>query len=231
MVESASHRRIGFASVRHAGGIRVLTLLGPATREEYLGLVAPLAREIESALSDRVVANRVARCRADPPELRLRPWRIERRAFAHRLRALAARRPTIAVADVRRCYASISPPTVERTLEGLGIGSAAAVGRFLARLERAGGRGLPVGPEASAVLANAVLGGADAALSAAGVQHLRWVDDMVIAADDPAEAAEALGVLSQALEGLGLRLNATKTRIATTNVAVELVASQRAPRA
>jgi hypothetical protein len=40
-----------------------------------------------------------------------------------------------------------------------------------------------------------------------------------------------LGVLSQALEGLGLRLNATKTRIAATNAAVELVASQRALRA
>lgn len=229
MVETGSRGRIGFVSVRHAGGVRVLTLLEPGTREEYLALVAPIAREIESSLSDRVVANRVACCASHPPELRLRPWRRERRAFAHRLRALAARRSTIAIADVRRCYASISPSTVERTLDDLGVGSAATVAGFLSRLERAGGRGLPVGPEASAVLANAVLARADEALHAVGVEHLRWVDDVVIGVDHPAEATEAIGVLTEALRGLGLRLNGGKTRIGATSGAVDRV-SERALR-
>ena len=218
---------MGFVSVRHAGGVRVLTLLDPAARDEYLALVAPAACTIEASLAGCVVANRVARCGADPPELRLRPWRTERRAFALRLRALAARGRAIALADVRRCYASISPSTVVRALDDLGIASAGEVGAFLARLERSGGRGLPVGPEASAVLANAVLARADDALRAAGVEHLRWVDDVVIAADDP---RRAIGVLADALAGLGLRLNEAKTRIVAAKRAVDLVGSERAPR-
>jgi Reverse transcriptase (RNA-dependent DNA polymerase) len=222
--------RIGFVSVRYAGGVRVLTLLGPAAREEYLALVAPVAPAIELALSDRVVAHRVARCEPDPPELRLRPWRIERRAFALRLRNLTAGAPTIGIADVRRCYASISPWTVERVLGDLGVGSAHEVGAFLARLERAGGRGLPVGPEASAVLANAVLARADEALRAAGVEHLRWVDDVVVAAAGPTEASRGIAVLADAVGALGLRLNEGKTRIASTSGGIGLIGSAHARR-
>ncbi|HEU4864929.1 MAG TPA: RNA-directed DNA polymerase [Actinomycetota bacterium] len=228
MVETVSDGRVGFVSVRHAGGVRVLTLLGPAAREEYLALVAPVAPAIESALSDRVVAHRVAWCEDDPPTLRLRPWRIERRAFAIRLRDLLAGASTIAIADVRRCYASISPSTVERVLGELGVGSASEVGAFLSRLERAGGRGLPVGPQASAVLANAVLASADEALRAAGVAHLRWVDDVVIAAAGPSDAERAIAVLGDAVAGLGLRLNERKTRIDPPDGGVGLAGSARA---
>jgi hypothetical protein len=220
--------RVGLVAVRHAGGVRVLTLLDPTAREEYLGLVAPAVPAIESALSDRVVAHRVARCRADPPALLLRPWRSERRAFALRLRGLAAGASTIAIADVRRCYASIAPATVARTLGDLGVDSAREIGAFLARLERAGGRGLPVGPEASAVLANAVLARADEALRSAGAEHLRWVDDVVIAAEDSIQARRAIAVLADAVAGLGLRLNEAKTRIASTSGAVDLVGSAHA---
>jgi hypothetical protein len=225
VVATATDGRVGFASVRLAGRVRLITVLAPAAREEYLGLVTPAVPAIESALSDRVVAHRVERCEIDPPGLRLRPWRIERRDFALRLRDLTAGGPTLAIADVRRCYASISPSTVVRALGDLGFGSAAAVGAFLARLERAGGRGLPVGPEASAVLANAVLARADEALRSAGVAHLRWVDDVVMAADGRAAARRAITVLADAVAGLGLRLNETKTRLVDTSDALDLVGS------
>ncbi len=228
MIETASNARIGFVAVRHAGRVRVLTMLGPAEREEYLALVVPAVPAIESALSDRVLAHRVARCAVDPPALRLRPWRTERRAFASWLRDLTAAASTIAIADVRRCYASISPATVARILGDLGVDSAREVGGFLGRLEHAGGRGLPVGPEASAVLANAVLARADETLRSAGVDHLRWVDDVVIAADGPTEARRAIGVLADAVAALGLRLNEAKTRIAPTGGGVDLVGSAHA---
>ena len=226
MIESASNGRIGFVSVRQAGGVRILTVLEPAARDEYLALVAPVAPAIESALQECVVANRVARSIADPPELRLRPWRFERRAFGMRLRRLAASAPTIALADVRRCYASISPSTVAWILGDLGVGSATAIARFLARLERAGSRGLPVGPTASAVVANAVLARADDALRSAGIRHVRWVDDVVMAADDADDARRAIGVLACALTGLGLRLNAAKTRIVATPADANAAASR-----
>jgi Reverse transcriptase (RNA-dependent DNA polymerase) len=223
------HGRVGFVSVRHAGGLRVLTLLEPAAREAYLALVAPAAPAIEGALHDCVVANRVAWSGTEPPEIRLRPWRLERRVFSQRLRALTAAAPTIALADVRRCYASIAPSTVARALGDLGIETAADIAAFLGRLERAGGRGLPVGPEASAVVANAVLARADDALLAAGIRHLRWVDDVVIAADDPYGACRALDALAAAVAELGLRLNATKTRIMAASSGI-VVSKRTCPR-
>ena len=70
--------------------------------------------------------------------------------------------------------------------------------------------GLPVGPEPSAVVANAVLTPVDRALSDAGIRHLRWVDDLVLAAEDPGAALE---VLRGSLATVGLRLNERKTRV------------------
>ncbi len=44
--------------------------------------------------------------------------------------------------------------------------------------------GLPVGPEASAMLASAVLSDADDAIESEGVLHVRWVDDFLIRVRD-----------------------------------------------
>ena len=73
-----------------------------------------------------------------------------------------------------------------------------------------GVEGLPVGPHASAVLANAVLAQVDRTLRDAGVEHLRWVDDVVLSGVD---VAAALSVFRTALASIGLRANETKTRI------------------
>jgi Reverse transcriptase (RNA-dependent DNA polymerase) len=210
VVATASAPRVRFVRLRRAGGERRLAILDPVTRDRYVRLVAVAAGGVEARLSDAVVANRVRSWRVEPPELRLRPWRVERRVFAARVSALARTAGTIAFADVRRCYASISPATVGVALRRDGIETADALERFLCDLERAGVAGLPVGPEPSAVLANAVLAAVDRALERAGIRHLRWVDDVVLAGQDP---AAALQVLRDALATIGLRLNERKTRV------------------
>ena len=199
-----------FVRVRHAGTERRLVLLDLRTRERYVGLVARSASAIEELLSPAVMANRVASWSVRPPELALRPWRLERRLFAVRLAGLAARRGPVAFADVRRCYASMSPAIVGEALRRAGIPTACEVEGFLSGLERIGVEGLPVGPDASAVLANAVLAQVDRALRDAGIEHLRWVDDVVLSGGD---IAAALSVFRTALASIGLRANETKTRI------------------
>ena len=92
----------------------------------------------------------------------------------------------------------------------MGIPTACEVEGFLAALERIGVEGLPVGPDASAVLANAVLAQVDRTLRDAGVEHLRWVDDVVLSGGD---ASAALSVFRTALAKIGLRPNEAKTRI------------------
>ena len=199
-----------FVRVRHAGAERRFVLLDLRTRERYVELVARSASAIEELLSPAVMANRVASWSVRPPELALRPWRLERRLFAARLAGLAARRGPVAFADVRRCYASMSPAIVGEALRRAGIPTACEVEGFLSGLERIGVEGLPVGPDASVVLANAVLAQVDRALRDAGVEHLRWVDDVVLSGGD---IAAALSVFRTALASIGLRANETKTRI------------------
>jgi hypothetical protein len=201
---------VRFVRGRHAGTERRFVVLDAPTRERYVELVARSAGAIEEILSPSVMANRVASWSVRPPELVLRPWRLERRLFAARLARLAARRRTIAFADVRRCYASMSPSIVGDALGRAGIPTACEVEGFLAGLERIGVEGLPVGPDASAVLANAVLAQVDRTLREAGIEHLRWVDDVVLSGGD---APAALSVFRAALATIGLRTNEAKTRI------------------
>jgi hypothetical protein len=199
-----------FVRVRHGGTERRFVLLDVRTRERYVELVARSVAAIEELLSPAVMANRVASWSVRPPELALRSWRLERRLFAVRLAGLAGRRAPIAFGDVRRCYASMSPAIVGDALRRAGIPTAHEVHGFLSGLERLGVEGLPVGPDASAVLANAVLAQVDRRLRDAGVEHLRWVDDVVLSGVD---VRAALTVFRTALASIGLRANETKTRI------------------
>jgi hypothetical protein len=200
-----------------------VTALHPALSVRYVELVAVVAPVVERALSPAVAANRVELARVRPPALRLAPWREERRRFAVRLGALARTAPCVVLADVRDCYGSITPAAVDRSLRGMGCGpgSAGAVRRFLERLEALlDGRGLPVGPDPSAVLANAVLARADLALARAGVRHLRWVDDVVAAVQDRPRAEAVVRILRAALRDVGLELNEAKTRVLVDPAAI-----------
>ena len=222
MVATRSVPRVRFVRVRRAGADRRFAVLDPEGRERYVELVAASAEAIEALLSPSVMANRVASWGLDPPEIRLRPWRLERRLFAARLASLAAGRGAITLADVRRCYASISPEVVGRTLRLAGAPAADAIEGFLTELQPLGVLGLPVGPDASAVLANAVLAPVDRALGLAGIEHLRWVDDVVLRGVEP---RAAVSVFRDALAELGLRPNERKTRVLVEPVALRGVVS------
>ena len=210
MVATAPIPAARFVRVRHGGTERRFVLLDVRTRERYVELVARSAAAIEELLSPAVMANRVASWRVHPPDLALRPWRLERRLFAARLAGFSVRRGAVAFGDVHRCYASMSPAIVGDALRRAGIPTACELEGFLSSLECVGVEGLPVGPDASAVLANAVLARVDRTLREAGVEHLRWVDDVVLSG---ADIAAALTVFRTALASIGLRANESKTRI------------------
>jgi hypothetical protein len=190
-------------------------VLDPALAHRYLAAVAAVTPTVEARLSERVLANRVAGCSPDPPAIRLGSWREERRAFRARLRRLAPAGGRLLVADVRDCYASIRADVVDGSLRRLGCerGASNAVVDALEGIVEAGRPGLPVGPVASAVLANAVLSRVDDVLEGAGFAHLRWVDDVVALTRRPRTPEEVLSLLAGALGELGLELNASKTRL------------------
>jgi hypothetical protein len=201
---------------RPGGGQRLITLLDRVDDEAYRAAVGPAVRPVERALGPGVTGNRVA----DPVVVRLEDWRRARRRhgmLAEALRGRAERQGGLLVAaDVRDCYGSISPGAVGEALVSLGAYPSVVgrIRRMLERLARDGAAGLPVGPEPSGALANAVLVAADrAVLRVGGRPPLRWVDDVLAAAPDERGAGRIVEALSEALGRLGLSLNAAKTRV------------------
>jgi hypothetical protein len=185
--------------------VRWFTDLHPHDLHRYERAVAPLVSPIEGRLGPDVFANRAA-----GPGAGLLPMRPARQAWDRTLARLVVTRPehSAVIADVRRCYASIRPAAVDRALGP----DAHPVGQFLRRLEAVGIRGLPIGPEPSAIVANAVLAVADAAARSAGGRVLRWVDDVVLIGRDPASAARIYDAWVDALADLGLEPNDAKHR-------------------
>jgi hypothetical protein len=189
------------------GGLRWLTRLDPAGDAEYRDAVGPLAGRIERALGPEVFA---LRSRPVPGGWRLVPWGPARAAWRKALRRVVREAPpgtVFAIADVRDCYGSIS----SETIAGLLGPEAAHATAFLRHLHDRGVRGLPIGPEPSAILANAVLSEMDRTIRCTGAQHLRWVDDLALwgSRTDIRRAFAALDDFAR----IGLELHPTKTRL------------------
>jgi hypothetical protein len=193
--------------LKPGGGLRWITRLDPAGDVEYRQAVRPLAGRIERALGPEVFA---IRTRPAPGGWRPTPWGPARAAWRRTLRNVidgATRGTAFAVADVRDCYGSISPETVHALL---GPEAAHAVA-FLRRLQEGAVRGLPVGPDPSAILANAVLSEMDRAIRGTGARHLRWVDDIVLWGSR-ADVGHTLSALDDVAARMGLALHQDKTR-------------------
>jgi hypothetical protein len=205
------------ATAKPGGGVRWITNLGPDRDRLYRHLVAPLVPRIERSLGPGVMANRAR----DVASWLVSP-RIARRRWRAAVAAALAPGAFAILSDVRDCYGSIGLPAVRA---GLARAGSACPEDLEAFLRAAALRGLPVGPEPSAVLANAVLAIADDAAAATGVVIVRWVDDVVIAGPDRAAARAGFEAWRSALAGLRLAPNETKTR----SVAGAVGAGRRVP--
>jgi hypothetical protein len=202
------HAPIVRLAPKRGGGVRWLTRLDPAVEAAYRAAVGSLVGRIERSLSPAVIANRAIGA-ADG--WTLRDWRTERSAWRARLRSAAdtaARGTVFAVTDVRECYPSIRPVTVGSVLGP----DASETVALLRRLSAAGVPGLPIGPDASAVVANAILAPLDSAVTGAGAGHVRWVDDVALWGSG-SEVRRALEALRRAAARIGLELNPDKTRL------------------
>ena len=73
--------------------------------------------------------------------------------------------------------------------------------------------GIPIGPDTSLLIAEMLLSKIDAELEKRKIQGLRYVDDYELVFDTEAQALEGLSVIQEALLGVELHLNPSKTRI------------------
>lgn len=197
---------------------RVLTCLGEPAYLEYASAVTGVAQRIEEGLAGCVHGGRVSRL--DP--LSIEDWREARVRHRRAALHLAVGATTALGVDVADCFRSIGVDQVREALSHLGTPPAAMdrVCAFLDKTRSAGIPGLPVGPDPSAVLANAVLRSLDVVAERSGAAHVRWYDDVLIFSGSIREAFQAEEEIARACREIGLRLNPGKRRIATGPAAI-----------
>jgi hypothetical protein len=124
----------------------------------------------------------------------------------------------VVAADIESFYERISMPRLRDSLLACSM-DARTVTRIISLLEHwrcsGGDNGLPIGSNASRILAEAVLIPVDNALTSAGVDFYRFVDDYRLFAPDLQTAQAWLALLADRIEWLGFTLNAQKTAIAS----------------
>jgi len=196
------------------GGVRHLVALERPDDMAFARSVARAAPAIRAALGQESFANRVATWDGTRGP-GLEPWTLARQRWAGAVRRLGVEARFAVVTDAHECYGSIAPAAMVDRLRALGVPEACVqeIGSWLRVFRDAGVEGLPVGPEASAVLADAVLSAGDDAIRATGAAHVRWVDDVVIFAADIRTRTAALDALRRAWGSLGLRLHDGKTAL------------------
>jgi hypothetical protein len=203
------------------GDTRRLARLDAADEIRFARAVARAAPFVRRALDTGSHANRVLAW--EPKDgLILEPWRPARRRWIRQASRLATDARWVAVTDVRDCYPSITAAAVAARLQALGAPPATAdeIGSWLKTFAGEGVDGLPIGPLASAVLADAVLSRGDEAIRVTGVEHLRWVDDVVIFAPDRRAGVRSLDALRESLSLVGLELHDGKTKTFSDPAAV-----------
>lgn len=122
----------------------------------------------------------------------------------------------VLLADVADFYNQISIHRVSNALEvaGVPLDRARNIENFLMNLAGRFSRGIPVGPFASIVLAEACLGDVDSFLLREGYHHTRYVDDFRVFCSSFRKANQALHDLSEYLcTSHGLALQSGKTHI------------------
>jgi len=115
----------------------------------------------------------------------------ERRRWRSAVRGRAAGARAIVVSDVEACYPSISERTIRMAAARSG-GDPAPLLRVIDGYRDVGGEGIPIGPVASAFVADVILAVADEAARTAGCAPVRWVDDVVFAGDRDAVVRASL---------------------------------------
>lgn len=199
--ECRPHRR--FLVPKPSGGFRVTAQLDPLDALIYAALVYEAAHLLENQRIPK--AQRIAcsyRLSIDP-QGRLYSSQDGWGDFTQHSQELSysGTYNYVVVADTTDFYNQISHHRIRNILETSGVlpERAKNLESFLMNLTRGHSQGIPVGPSASILLAEACLADVDMFLLREGYKHTRYVDDYRIFCKDRTEAHQALHDLSEYL--------------------------------
>lgn len=199
-------------------GFRATTQIDPIWNAYLLALTIEIAKDIEAARvaqSQEVLFSYRFDLDSKSATLFARApgWTEYQRAALGR----AEKAEYVLSTDISDFYGRIYHHRLENALK-LATKSQAVVGRIMVllfKLSSGTSYGLPIGGNASRLLAELLLNRSDRLLLAHGVNFVRFVDDYYIFASSRQEAQSALVSLSEFLLIEGLTLSRTKTRLMT----------------
>jgi len=195
---------------------RRCAIVQPMDHIKYLALTLLVAEAIESARIP-VAENRIFSYRLEPAEGRLFSPKFSFASFHECARRRAAEKSVKVVikCDIANFYDRLNLHRLESTLlttnaEPKAVG---ALNGLLLYWAKKDSYGLPVGSNASRILAEAALIEIDRYLVSLGVDFIRFVDDYQFFAPDMSKAQFWLYKMMDRLAQEGLGLNAYKTRV------------------
>lgn len=177
------------AAPKSGGGYRIVHQLEPLNAVAYTAVAHSLALAVEAA--------RVSESKQVSFSYRIKPDDKSffasgngYNAFIDQCRVLAGHHEFVLVTDIADFYNSIYLHRLQGALELTGPNNksqADALEKFLLFLNQKASQGIPVGPAASIVMAEATLIDVDAFIELAGLKHTRYVDDLRLFGDSEEE--------------------------------------------
>lgn len=202
-------------------GFRWATQIDPIWNSFYLGLVLSISYYIEKArlpLEKKEVFS--YRIKFDEGESKIFNSDIGWTEFQKISLEKASKNKFVLICDISNFYTNIYHHRLENSLQNLNIQDKRIekyIMKFLQNISGTKSYGLPVGGQASRILAELLLNRTDKLLSSNKIQFCRFVDDYHIFADSEQSLYENLLFLSKILiENEGLQLQKSKTRILTS---------------
>ena len=202
--------------------VRPVDLLHPFDLVIYTALTLLIRDDVEAARvsprKGRVYSYRSSGC---PPGRLFMATAPAYTKLKEKLRSKASRTASrvVAVTDIADFYPRINQHRLENVIKAISRSQrstdvARVLGRkLLGRLARGDSYGIPTGPWASTVLAEAVLIDVDSALLSKELDFVRWVDDFTFFCRTKTQAEHALFFLAEWLwEHHGLTLQPSKTK-------------------
>lgn len=197
-------------------GFRWATQIDPVWNAYLLGLVLSIAEKIEAA---RMPANKVFsyRIKLDRDEKTIFDNNYGWLEFQKASITQAKEHKYVLICDISHFYANVYHHRLENSLTKLNVSDTRIIKNIMDLLQRFSNiksYGLPVGGQASRILAELLLNRTDKLLRTKSIEFCRYVDDYHIFADSENELYEHLLYLSKILiENEGLSLQKSKTRI------------------